>query len=33
VPSRFYTDPEEALDAMYLAKKVIELVEMKIEGV
>ncbi|MBC8520575.1 MAG: HEPN domain-containing protein [Methanomicrobia archaeon] len=33
VPSRFYSDPEEALDAMYLAKKVIELVERKIEGV
>lgn len=33
VPSRFYNDPEEALDAMYLAKKVIDLVERKIEGV
>jgi HEPN domain-containing protein len=33
VPSRFYTDPEEALEAMYLAKKVIDLVERKIGGI
>jgi len=33
VPSRFYNDPGEALDAMYLAKRVIDLVERKIEGV
>jgi len=30
VPSRYFDDPEEAKEAMHLAKKVIELVERKI---
>lgn len=32
VPSRYFDDPEEAEEAMRLAKSVIDLVEMKIEG-
>ena len=30
IPSRYYDDPKEAEDAMLLAKKAIELIEMKI---
>lgn len=32
IPSRFYNDPKEAEEAMSLAKKVIELIGVKLEG-
>ncbi|MGQ9628094.1 MAG: HEPN domain-containing protein [Anaerolineae bacterium] len=32
VPSRFYTDPDEACQAMELARAVIELVKLKLKG-